>query len=141
MTAIVIRSMAQNETASRRSVRPHETIPANQAARVLPRRELNERQVKMPGLQTSLEMIVLCHGQLEATRPKGWEGLYGILNAVVADGSVVGALYPARQPTPRLGTFFRYGGLVAAGYLLAAAHPTRLPWLRPCWAWARRLFW
>jgi MFS family permease len=57
---------------------------------------------------------------------RGGAGLYGVLNAVVAGGSVIGALYSARQSTPRLGTFFGYGGLVAAGYLLAAAAPEEI---------------
>jgi len=57
---------------------------------------------------------------------RGGAGLYGALNAVVAGGSVIGALYSARQSTPRLGTFFGYGGLVAAGYLLAAAAPEEI---------------
>lgn len=54
---------------------------------------------------------------------KGGAGLYGVLNAVVAAGSVIGALYSARQSAPRLGTFLGFGGLVAVGYLLAAAAP------------------
>jgi MFS family permease len=53
----------------------------------------------------------------------GGAGLYGVLGAVVAGGSVLGALYSARRTTPRMRTFLGYAGLVMTAYLLAAAAP------------------
>lgn len=53
-------------------------------------------------------------------------GGYGLLNATVAVGSVVGALFSARRLDPRLRTLVTAGGLLAGLYLLAAAAPDRL---------------
>ena len=50
-------------------------------------------------------------------------GGYALLSAVVAVGSVTGALISARQPRPRLRTLVGFGAVLAAAELLCAAAP------------------
>lgn len=52
-------------------------------------------------------------------------GLYGLLSAVLALGSVAGALISARQTTTRLRTLFMFGGALATLCLVASVLPGR----------------
>jgi MFS family permease len=50
-------------------------------------------------------------------------GFYGLLNAVVAIGSLLGALYSARQQTSGLRRLLVHGATASLAYLVAAAAP------------------
>jgi MFS family permease len=52
-------------------------------------------------------------------------GLYGVLSAVLALGSVAGALVSARQTTTRLRTLFAFGSALATLCVVASALPGR----------------
>ena len=50
-------------------------------------------------------------------------GCYGVLNAVVAVGSLLGALYSARQTSSRLRVLLLHAAILSFAYLVAAAAP------------------